>query len=182
MGSSQLVLYPVILIYILIELNTVIVNLSNLFYRVWFKPAIHLDGDGWVVSVVCWKGAMIVHILQRVSAVGLGQPLISINPLSIVRADWVMLAACNAAVALISRIIVEKQGPFYNKSGLLAIIKENKFLYWLKKRDNPDYLASSEVWTMLRELITDQFFSSLSLGLSRNQTSYIYIGPTNCLV
>ena len=40
-----------------------------------------------------------------------------------------VLAACSVAVALVSRIIVEKRGSFYNKSGLLAVIKEDKLSY-----------------------------------------------------
>ena len=79
------------------------------------------------------------------SAVGPRWSLVSISLLSIVEANWVVLAAHSAVIALASWIVVGKRSPFHNKSGLLTIIKEGKFLYQLKKRDNPGHPASSKI-------------------------------------
>ena len=78
-GSIQLILHPVILVHILVELNAIIVNPSDLLHRVWLKPAIHLGGGGWAVGVACWKGAMAVHTSWGVSAVGPRWSLVSMS-------------------------------------------------------------------------------------------------------
>ena len=181
-GSIQLILHSIVLVHILIELNTIIMNLSDLLHRAQLKPAIHLGGGSWAVSVACWKGAMAVHASWGVSAVRPRWSLMSMSLLSTVGANWAVLAACSAAIALASWIVVGKRGPFHNESGLLTVIEESKLLYWLKKRDNPGHPASGEVWAMPGGPATDWFLSSLGLGLSRNQTGCIHAGSTNCLI